>query len=480
MSTLKKSKIVLAVDLDGTLTPTDTLYESILLLIRKKPLWLFFLLNYLLKGKAAFKAMLSDKINLDVTSLIYNNQLIDWLKVQKNRGTKIILCTAANEKIANSVADHLQCFESVIASNNKINIKSTLKREVLEKKYGFKGFNYVGNSNDDLSVWAGASEAILVNTSNSTRRKAEKLANVTKIFPSKKPSLFDFFRVIRLHQWLKNLLLFVPIFAAHKINDVHDIILLFFAFCSFCACASSVYIINDLVDLENDRKHPTKFNRPFASGIMPIKIGILLAPLFVLISLLIAFRIGYDFAFVLIAYFTLTLLYSIWLKTIVLIDCLTLSILYSIRIIAGAIVVEVVLSFWLLAFSVFIFLSLAFVKRYVEITLHAPKGNKMIHGRGYFKKDAQLVQTIGVVAGYLSVLLMALYIHSENVAILYSFPELIWSAVFLILFWVSWLWFKAHRGEVPDDPLIFAVRDKTSLIVSFLIISSFFIAKNWT
>jgi 4-hydroxybenzoate polyprenyltransferase len=282
--------------------------------------------------------------------------------------------------------------------------------------------------------------------------------------------------MFRVHQWLKNLLLFVPLLAAHQISNLQSLSTLLLAFVSFSLCASAVYMANDLLDLESDRRHPRKRRRPFAAATIPMTYGVVLAPLFALMSLLLGLMVGTTFTAWLVIYFALTCAYSLLLKRLALIDCLTLAALYTLRIIAGAAAVAVSLSFWLLAFSVFIFLSLAFVKRYAELQVQTQEGNTHAHGRGYSVSDAPIVQTLGIASGYASVLVLALYLHSETVTQLYVQPELIWFAVPLMLFWVSWVWMKAHRGEMHDDPIVFAIKDRSSLAVAILIAVSFLLA----
>jgi 4-hydroxybenzoate polyprenyltransferase len=263
---------------------------------------------------------------------------------------------------------------------------------------------------------------------------------------------------------MKNLLLFVPLLAAHKLTNLDTWLALILAFFSFSLCASSVYIVNDLLDLESDRQHPRKCDRPFASGLVPTWMGIVLAPLLLLSSLTLAQYVGGTFLPWLLFYFVLTCAYSWGLKRLMLVDCLTLAMLYTVRIIAGAAAASMALSFWLLAFSVFLFLSLAFVKRYAELQEQLLNGKQKAHGRGYYTSDAPLVQMLGIASGYAAVLVLALYLNSDAVVQLYRAPEFVWGAVPVILFWVSWMWMKAHRGEMHDDPLVFAVKDRASLI----------------
>jgi 4-hydroxybenzoate polyprenyltransferase len=468
----------IAVDLDGTLLKTDSLHESAISLIHDNPLSIFALPLWLANGKAALKAKITDHVSLDVTTLPYNYELIDWLKEKRAEGHKIVLCTASDQRVAEAISVHLGLFDEVIASDGQINNAGKQKRKALDTRYGQKGYGYAGNSAADIEVWAGAREAIVVNASDAITRQAEKVSIVSKVFLPQAVTLADWFRVFRLHQWLKNLLLFVPLLAAHQFSNIQSLSTLILAFLSFSLCASGVYIANDLLDLESDRKHPRKRFRPFAAAKVSIKAGAVLAPLLVIISFVLGMMVGIAFTAWLSAYFLLTCAYSLWLKRFALIDCLTLATLYTLRIIAGAAAVAIPLSFWLLAFSVFIFLSLAFVKRYAELQTLEKIGNHQAHGRGYAVTDAPLVQTLGIAAGYASILVLALYLHGETVITLYAQPQLIWFAVPLMLFWVSRVWMQAHRGEMHDDPIVFAIKDKPSLAVAALIAISFLLAIN--
>jgi len=473
---LSDNNAVIAVDLDGTLTLTDTLHESVVTMVRERPLLLFALPFWLTGGRAVLKAKVADHVELDVATLPYNQPLIDWLKEERASGKRIVLCSATNEHVAQAVADHLSLFDDVIASDATTNVKSANKRTALEQQFGEKGYDYAGNSSADIDVWAGARQAIVVNASRAVHDKATQVATVSQIFPAKEITLRDWGRAFRVHQWLKNVLLFVPLLAAHQIGNIQSLSTLILAFISFSLCASAVYMTNDLLDLESDRRHPRKRNRPFAAATLPIAAGAVIAPLFAITSLALGALVGSAFLAWLIVYFGLTTAYSLALKRIALVDCLTLAALYTLRIIAGAAAVSVILSFWLLAFSVFIFLSLAFVKRYAELQVQAQAGNGHAHGRGYAVSDAPLVQTLGIAAGYSAVLVLALYLHSETVTALYAQPVLIWFAVPLLLFWISWVWLKAHRGEMHDDPIVFAIKDKASLVVAGLTAAAFVIA----
>ena len=462
------SSKVIAVDLDGTLTLTDTLHESVLALVRNNPFFLFLLPFWLMKGIAYLKSKVAENSVLDVSTLPFNLPLLNWLSEEKKNGAKIVLCTAANVKVAQAVAKYLYLFDDVISSDAKINLKGINKRNALEERFGKNGYDYAGNSNADMDAWAGASQAIVVNANGAVHRKASQVASVSHTFPSDSVSFSDWIRELRVHQWLKNLLLFVPLLAAHQLGNVQALSALLIAFVSFSLCASAVYITNDLFDLENDRRHPRKRNRPFASAKLPIIQGVAVAPLLIFISIGLGLLVGTEFLIVLLLYLLLTVSYSLFLKRIVLVDCLALATLYTIRIIAGGAAVSLTLSFWLLAFSVFIFLSLALVKRYAELLVQLQAGESVAHGRGYQVSDASLLQTFGVSSGYISALVIALYMRSEDVLSLYAQPTAIWFVLPILLFWVSWVWLKAARGEMHDDPIVFAVKDRASLLVAGL------------
>lgn len=453
----------LVVDCDGTLVFTDTLHEAALRVLRDKPLAVFSIPFWLMKGKAYLKQKLATCSEFDASSLPYNQALIAWLKEQQAAGRSLVLCTAADQVIAQAVAKHLGLFNQVIASDGEQNVAGRHKAAILVQQFGEKGFDYVGNAQPDLQVWQHARRAIVVNASESLERAAAACCEVEKIFSKPEIGLSVWRRALRLHQWMKNCLLFVPILAAHQIPDVMRSSDLLMAFLSFSLCASAVYLANDLLDLDSDRQHPRKKFRPFASGQLSVVTGVLLAPLLLIAAMWLGLQIPGQFLGWLIFYFILTCAYSLLLKRVVLIDCLTLAVLYTVRLIAGASAASMSLSFWLLAFAVFLFLSLAFVKRYAELEIQLLSGKEKAHGRGYLTSDASLVQTLGVTAGFSAVLVLALYLNSDAVVKLYKAPEIIWGAVPVMLFWISWMWMQAHRGKMHDDPLVFALKDKASL-----------------
>ena len=460
----------LVVDLDGTLIYSDMLHESAIRVLRDQPLKLLLIPALLLKGKAKLKAYLAEQTAFDPSTLPYNQELILWLRNQKEGGRKIILCTASHQSIATLIAGDLGIFDQIIATDSDLNIAGKNKADALVAQFGEGGFDYVGNSSADIAVWEKASEGITVNASQNTINGAQRACNIVSNFPQKNDSAKNILKMLRVHQWLKNILLFSPLLAAHQFSNWQGWTSLFLAFIAFSLCASSVYITNDLLDLDSDRRHFRKSRRPLASGAVPIWMGVLLSPTLLIISLMVASNVNTSFMGWLITYFVITCAYSWGLKRLVLIDCITLAILYTLRIIAGASAIQNNLSFWLLAFSIFLFLSLAFVKRYAELEnkensfTESSRGNEKIHGRGYYAGDAPIIQTLGIASGYAAVIVFALYLNSDAVIKLYPTPEFVWGEVPILLFWISWVWIKTHRGDMHEDPLIFAIKDRVSQV----------------
>lgn len=454
----------LVVDLDGTLIRTDMLQESTLVVLRNNPLHVFSLPLWLSQGKAQLKRTLASQFEFDPQLLPYNLELLTWLKDQRANGRRLILCTASEHAIASSISTFLGIFDDVIASDGVTNLAGKNKANALENRFGRAGFDYVGNAKDDLSVWKSARRAIVVNAPEELTQQAAQHCEVERTFPPASVGVNGFSQVLRMHQWMKNLLLFIPFFASHQITQADTWLAIILAFFSFGFCASSVYIINDLLDLESDRQHFRKRFRPFASGTVPIWIGITCIPFLWVASIVLAVLVDPIFVLCLAFYFVITCAYSFKLKRFVILDCITLALLYTLRIIAGSAAAQLPFSFWLLAFSVFLFLSLAFVKRFAELQEQSLKEAKIIHGRGYSTADTPLIQILGVTSGYAAVIVLALYLNSDAIIRLYRAPEIVWAAVPVMLFWVSWVWMQAHRGQMHDDPVIFALKDRASLM----------------
>jgi 4-hydroxybenzoate polyprenyltransferase len=470
--------VIICIDLDGTLIKTDMLHESVFALLKVSPLsvlklpWILFF-----KGKAYLKQYIANRVDIDPSVLPYNQEFIKYLRGQRALGRHLVLCTASDRSFALKIANHLGFFEDVIASDGIVNLEGRHKANALVERFGSKGFDYAGNSTADLEVWRHANKAIVVNASSRLLIDVNAFADVEEVFERVGSNFITWIKAFRVHQWLKNTLLFIPLLSAHRLTDGAAWGYLFLAFFAFCLCASSLYIANDLLDLESDRQHPRKCKRPFASATLAVWKGAVLAPILFILSFIVGAYVGDTFLQWLLVYFLITCIYSVKLKQLVLIDCMTLAVLYTLRIVSGAAAIESPMSFWLLAFSVFLFLSLAFVKRFAELQVQLLQGKHKVHGRGYFTDDAPLIQILGIASGFMSVLVLALYLNSPEVQLLYAQPEWVWGNVPVMVFWVSWLWLRAHRGEMHDDPLIFAVKDRVSLVagiffVSFLVLGS--------
>jgi 4-hydroxybenzoate polyprenyltransferase len=458
----------LCVDLDGTLIHTDLLVESALALLARNPLMLFVMPFWLLRGgKARLKREIARRIELNPATLPYNQELVAWVREQQAlRATA--LCTASDATLAERVADHLGIFDTVIASDGNRNLSGTNKAETLVKRYGERGFDYAGNATVDLHVWSRAHAAVVVETGSRLTTAATRVTSVDRTFKAPASSLRSWAKALRLHQWIKNVLIFLPILAAHRVLDVHALVASAVAFLCFGLCASSVYITNDLLDLASDRLHHRKKHRPFAAGVIPLYQGPLAAALLLIIGFTIAFQLSQAFLIVLAGYYVLTTAYSLKLKRVVMLDVVVLAMLYTTRILAGAAAIQAPASFWLLAFSMFIFLSLAMVKRYVELLTAQKAGKVKASGRGYDVEDISLIQSMGSSSGYLAVLVLALYIDSTASSALYRHPHYLWLLCPLLLYWISRTWAIAHRGIMHDDPVVFAVMDMTSRILLVL------------
>ncbi|MCW8905833.1 MAG: UbiA family prenyltransferase [Sedimenticola sp.] len=470
----------LVVDLDGTLVKTDLLFESANRYISEYPLLVIRLLLWLLTGKAELKAKLASVCEIDPASLPYNKPLIDWLRQEKARGRHLVLATASHQKPAAAIAGHLGLFDEVLATRDGINLKAGKKRDLLVERYGSGGYDYIGNGVVDLPVWKSADHAYLVSDSPRLEARVKQDVDLVRVFSSqKRPFPVSLLRAIRPHQWVKNLLLFVPLFAAHRYQEVGVLLSTFLAFLVFGLIASSVYLLNDLVDVEDDRSHPRKKHRPFACGDLSLLQGWVAWPLLLGLAATIAsLLLPTKFSMVLAAYFLVTLGYSLRLKQSVIVDAITLAVLYTLRLIAGAAVIDASLSFWLLTFSMFLFLSLAFMKRFNELRMARERGREgKLSGRGYIQDDLEVVSSMGTGSGYLAVLVLALYIQDQHTAELYTTPEFIWLACPLLLYWISRVWLIAHRGHMHDDPVVFAIKDRPSWLVGLLFILVFSLAR---
>lgn len=448
----------MVVDLDGTLIRTDCLHESVFALLKINPFYCLMLPLWLLRGKAHLKQMIANRAELEANLFPYHSELLEYLREEHEAGRRLVLATASNERYAYGVAEHLGIFSDVLGSTSSENLSGENKLARIRSLLT-GGFAYAGNSAVDIPVWKAADEAVLVNVSPVVRRTAAATSEVVREFSAKPQYLMKLLKAMRPHQWLKNLLLFLPLILSHQIGDPQLLVQTLLGFVAFSFCASSVYLLNDLLDLSSDRQHPNKRLRPFAAGELPIWHGVIAMLALLVMAIAIAAMLPKFFIWVLGIYYVSTMAYSLWLKRASLIDGLVLAGLYTLRLIAGAAAISVAPTFWLLAFSIFLFLSLALIKRYSELQLLHADGQEHLVGRAYKSVDTETLAQLGSSSGYLAVLVLALYINSDKVADMYARPEALWILCPIMLYWISRMWLLTRRGVMHDDPVVFTIRD---------------------
>lgn len=454
---------VLAVDLDGTLIATDLFWESLFQLLRSNPLALFMLPLWLAGGKARLKSEIAARIELDATALPYRPEVVERLTAEKEAGRRLILATGSHERFAEAIADHLGLFDAILATDATCNLTATRKRDALTREFGDGGFDYVGNSRADIAVFDAAGSAIVVAPDGAAARWQRR--HEAELIETSKPSVRTIIKMLRVHQWLKNTLIAVPMVLSHEYFDTGMVLACAIAFVSLSAAASAIYIVNDFFDMPLDRKHATKKNRPFAAGTLSIPFGLASAGSLLALSAASALLLDPLFGLVLVLYLVTTTAYSLSLKRMLLIDVFTLAGLYTIRILAGAAATGTDVSFWLLAFSIFFFLSLALVKRHVELADTDVEEGTRIAGRGYRPEDLSVIAQGGVSAAFAAAMVLALYIDSASVRELYANPWMIWPLAPIVLYLTLRIWVLAGRRELHDDPVVFLVRDWRSQLV---------------
>lgn len=467
--------IPLCVDLDGTLVRTDTLLEATIALLKRNPAYALLFPVWWLRGRANLKAQIARRVTLDVSRLPYNEELKELLLKERQRGRRLILVTASNIRIARQVASHLGIFSAVFASDELTNLSGPEKRRLLEQRFGRKGYDYAANATVDLAIWSQANHAIVVNAPPRLVQKAQRLVPTTQI-GTRSLTAHTLARALRIHQWAKNVLIFVPLIISHHVVNVDSLLASLYAFLSFSLAASTGYLVNDIVDLENDRQHPKKRRRPLASGEMSLQTAMVLVSVCLFGSLALAALLPGKFLEVLLIYLAATLSYSLYLKQFVLVDVILLAAMYALRIYAGAIAIQITPSQWLLLFSMFIFMSLALMKRFAELRSSTLGPQGCPAGRGYYPTDLEHIATVGTASGYIAVLVLALYISSHDVAVLYKRSDLLWLTCPLMLYWISRAWLLSYRGRIDEDPVVFALKDSKSYTVGLLLAAVMFLA----
>ncbi len=468
----------MCVDLDRTLVATDTMSESFLGLLKTAPWKLFGALFALLHGRPKLKRYLAEQSPIDPASLPYRDEVLNEMRQARADGRQVLLVTASDQATADAVAAHLGLFDEAIGSDGVHNLKAGRKAELLVSRFGIGGFQYLGDSSADLPIWQAANEAIMVWPSPSTRRSAERLVSTAKVLSERPKKWKAVLKELRPHQWAKNVLLFVPLYFSHEYTDSRLDFAALMAFLSFSFCASSIYVLNDLVDLPSDRHHRSKRNRPLAAGALSIPEGIVLSIASLSLAIVLAVSwVNLPFVWVLLGYVGLTTAYTFVLKQRMIVDVLTLASLFTYRVMAGGVAVDVVLSPWLLAFSIFFFTSLAFVKRYSELIQIGSDDPQSLKGRNYVPADIPIITSVGPAAGLLAVLVFALYINSPAMVVYYSRPEALWGICLILVYWITRIWFLAARDRMHDDPVLFAVKDKISLAAGALVVVCLLVAR---
>lgn len=464
------SKILLAVDLDGTLLNTDTLFEGLAELMRRRPLWTLWQMMQLPFAIAKVKARIQSQARLEVDSLPVNEGVLAYCRQAKAAGRPVWLVSAADQSVVETVAKRFGVFDRAVGSDGKTNNKGSAKALFLEQAAP-QGFEYVGDSRADLKVWVKARAASLVGGGASRARAVERMgvAIAQRLDrPKRGPKVW--IKALRIHQWAKNALIFIPATMAMQITNPSTLLTLLIAFPLLGAMASGTYILNDLVDLSADRSHPSKHKRPFASGQLKLWQGFVVAPALIIGALIGGALLSPGFAVTMVSYLITTLLYSFKLKRVALADTLTLSFLYTLRLVMGAVLAGVALSHWLMVFSMFLFVSLSLAKRHVEVIRRLGQGERRLANRGYRAEDAGVTLGLGLATATAAPLVLVLYIiDSAWPSGVYTTPEALWVAPVMLAIWLMRVWLLANRGQLDDDPVVFAFKDPQSLAIGAML-----------
>lgn len=443
------------VDLDGTLIAADLFWEALLRLMIRSPWLVMSLPGWALRGRAYFKKQVATRIAIDAGNLPYRDEVLSYLDQARERGDTLVLATASDELYAREVHRHLGIFSDVLASDGVVNMSGRKKAQALISRFGSGGFHYIGNDWADVHVWSAGGSATIVAAPQRLIRNVQRKVPIRKVIAPARTRLLALARAMRPHQWAKNVLVFAPLIAAHGIFRIGPVTATAVAFATFSLCASGIYILNDILDVEADRLHPRKKSRPFAAGELSIPLGLASAGALLSAGLLLAgLAASWKLTAILAIYIAVTTAYSTWLKREPVVDVFVLAGLYVLRLVAGAVAASIALSTWLLAFALFFFLSLAFVKRYTELA-----GHGRTPGRSYTPDDAMWMHAIGTSSGYMAAVVMALYVSAPDVTSLYSRPKTLWLLCPLLLFWITRTWFRAGRGQSHDDPVVEALKD---------------------
>lgn len=474
----EETQRIVVVDLDHTLLLHDTLHEQ-LARILFQPARLPGLLAALTRGKAALKAYCTDHIDLNLDTLKTSAEVIAFIEAERANGSRIVLCTAADARLAKNVADRVGLFDEVIGTEHGNNLKGAAKAELLAARFP-RGFVYAADHSSDLAVWEKSDGIVLAGADARTAEKARRLDKpILQVFPKEKHSsiLSAWVKALRMHHWAKNLLIFVPVMLAHQWSDFALLTKIFSGFLLLLATTSASYVVNDLADLDADRQHATKRSRPIASGAIPITQAIAFAVITIPVAIFLAFPLNPLFGGALLTYLVLTLGYSFGLKGIPLLDVFIIGLLFTIRLVMGTVFIDAALPLWLLTFSMFFFFSLAMAKRHTEIMRANTVGGDSIGYRGYEAADWPLTLAIGISAGLGSLIILVLYMVEEAFRVVgYTRPPALWLIALLLSIWIGRIWLLTHRGKMNDDPVVFALKDRVSQVIAAAIGLCFLVA----
>ena len=462
---MKNHKKHLVVDLDRSLLKIDLFEEILAGSLINNPLVFIKTIMLAINYKARAKSFIAKNIEIEYDILPYNKMVIDIIANYKAQGYQILLATGAPTVYAIPIAKYLGIFDNVIATDGNRNNVGSKKLEAIRKTIG-DDFIYLADSKKDLPIWLHCKKAILVGKNNVLKNKLKKNGvTIINEIDTSKSCLAIIAKQLRMYQWAKNLLVFVPAVAGHSLFDDGIFINMLFAFCAFCLIASGIYIINDIHDLNSDRKHPINKARPISSGQLPVYLALFISMIMFIIGAVLTLRLGLLFSIVILSYVLLNIIYSYCIKQVIILDLILLMTFYTIRLLAGYVSLAAIPSPWLLSFSILLFFSLGLLKRYIETILMRENNIVTISGRGYFINDSNILMTMGVSSSLVAGLVLLLYTGSENVNLLYNRPIILIALVPLYLYWVTWMWFMAERGKMESDPVIFAVKNKSTYIV---------------
>jgi 4-hydroxybenzoate polyprenyltransferase len=463
----------LAVDLDGTLIRSDLLFEGTSAYVTRVPLGVLNLVRWVGAGRDRLKVEVASRTAVEPATLPYRTDVLDWLNEERRAGRPLVLVSASDERQVEAVAEHLGIFESAFGTRVGRNLKARTKRDLLVEQFGAGGYDYIGDDRDDLEVWSEAHTAHVVGSKRFASRVAQTAAVGSVFRRSETGTVRLLVKAMRPHQWAKNLLIAVPLLTAQLVGDPAAVLRTVLAFVLFSLTASSAYLLNDIVDISNDRIHPEKRRRPFASGQLSLVVGWVAWPALALVSLGLALAVlPWEFAAILAAYYVLTLTYSFWAKRKGVLDVIVLGGLYTIRLIAGGAAIAVPLTMWLIAFSMLFFLSLALIKRVSELSRVRRTGGDL-RGRGYLDSDLELLSSYGVASSIGSIVIFTVYLQDAHTRQMYAQPEILGFAIPILLAWLMRCWLFAHRGFMDEDPIVFAIKDPKSLMLGVFFVAVF-------